>query len=350
MFLWKLSFLIILFVIRSKANLEWGEECELENGSMGVCIEASKCQHAYRNIISGNQSNLSQSIRKETIVCCDDVNVKEIAGIRSVQACKKWGPNLYQPDRILGGDGDPTSSAEFPHMAALGFEDTENNDTYWGCGGSLISLKFVLTAAHCLYSIQFGPVKYVRLGDLNLRTTDDEADPQDFLVSKTYKHPLYKRPSKYHDIALIVLDRLAVITDFVLPACLNINMNTSNNRLITTGWGLVPFSGIEVDHLQKLNLHHVNNSDCKKAYDVNHRTLSEGIHEQYQICAGYQGKDICQGNSGGPLQSRTRLGNFYIHGVTSFGNACRLTKSSGVYTRVANYIDWIESIVWANTE
>ncbi|XP_017783437.1 PREDICTED: serine protease snake-like [Nicrophorus vespilloides] len=235
-------------------------------------------------------------------------------------------------------------------MAALGYDDTQNNETYWGCGGSLISLKFVLTAAHCLNSVAFGPVKYVRLGDLNLKTTDDEADPQEFLVTKTYKHPLYKRPSKYHDIALIELDRAAVITEFVQPACLYINLNTSHSILIATGWGLLSFQGKTADHLQKLYLHHVNNSDCKKAYDVNHRVLSEGIHEQYQICAGYPRRDTCQGNFGGPLQSFNRFGSFNIHGVMSFGKACLLTNSPGVYTRVANYIDWIEPIVWPNTK
>ncbi|XP_017786635.1 PREDICTED: serine protease snake-like [Nicrophorus vespilloides] len=263
----------------------------------------------------------------------------------------KWGPNLYSPSAlIVGGGGEPSSTAEFPHMAALGYEDTENNETYWGCGGSLISLKFVLTAAHCLNSLHLGPVKYVRLGDLNLRTTDDEADPQDFLVSKTYKHPLYKRPVKYHDIALILLDRAAVITKYVQPACLNINLNTSNNHLVATGWGLLSFQGNAADHLQKLDLYQVNNNDCKKAYEVNRRVLSEGILEQYQICAGYRGRDTCQGDSGGPLQSRTNLRNYYIHGVTSFGKACLLTNSPGVYTRVANYIDWIESIVWPNAK
>ncbi|XP_017781179.1 PREDICTED: serine protease snake-like, partial [Nicrophorus vespilloides] len=208
------SAVLILFAISSKADLEWGDDCVLENGSKGVCIEALKCHQAYRSIKLGigNKPKLCEYKGKDTTVCCDDENVTEIAGFRSVQACKKWGPILYEPDKILGGGGEPSSTAEFPHMAALGYDDTEHNETYWGCGGSLISLKFVLTAAHCRNSIAFGPVKYVRLGDLNLKTTDDEADPQDFLVTKTYKHPLYKRPIKYHDIALIVIDRAAMIT------------------------------------------------------------------------------------------------------------------------------------------
>lgn len=35
-----------------------------------------------------------------------------------------------------------------------------------------------------------------------------------------------------------------------------------------------------------------------------------------------------------------------VVGVTSFGKACGLSNSPGVYTRVYNYLSWIESIVW----
>lgn len=48
---------------------------------------------------------------------------------------------------IIGGNKAQT--AEFPHMAAIGFE-AGNGAVEWLCGGSLISEKYVLSAAHCI--------------------------------------------------------------------------------------------------------------------------------------------------------------------------------------------------------
>lgn len=51
----------------------------------------------------------------------------------------------------------------------------------------------------------------------------------------------------------------------------------------------------------------------------------------------------------GPIFTKQAVGLFSevttVHGVISFGNNCG-SGLPGVYTRIASYIDWIESIVW----
>lgn len=59
-------------------------------------------------------------------------------------------------------------------------------------------------------------------------------------------------------------------------------------------------------------------------------------------------KDSCQGDSGGPLQTIRSYSNVgKVVGVVSFGIGCGQGKP-GIYTRVANYIEWIGSYVWPN--
>jgi secreted trypsin-like serine protease len=47
---------------------------------------------------------------------------------------------------IVGGL--KASDKEFPHMAGIFYKDF-NDEMVFGCGGSLISERFVLTSAHC---------------------------------------------------------------------------------------------------------------------------------------------------------------------------------------------------------
>lgn len=48
---------------------------------------------------------------------------------------------------IVGGT--KAKPGEFPHMAALGSRNPDGT-VQFNCGGSLISERFVLTAAHCI--------------------------------------------------------------------------------------------------------------------------------------------------------------------------------------------------------
>ena len=56
-------------------------------------------------------------------------------------------------------------------------------------------------------------------------------------------------------------------------------------------------------------------------------------------------KDTCVGDSGGPLFAEISRGRFIQVGLTSFSEAgCGMAEQGlfGVYTRVAQYVDWIE--------
>lgn len=61
-----------------------------------------------------------------------------------------------------------------------------------------------------------------------------------------------------------------------------------------------------------------------------------------QLCAGgVYAQDTCEGDSGNALM-RFVSNAWVIEGVVSFGRGCGLEDWPAVYTRVSNYVDWIQ--------
>ncbi len=64
-----------------------------------------------------------------------------------------------------------------------------------------------------------------------------------------------------------------------------------------------------------------------------------------KFCAGGEtGKDSCNGDSGGPAVVQQFAGSQMIQvGVVSFGSSvCGSSQRAGVYTKVADFLPWIE--------
>lgn len=62
------------------------------------------------------------------------------------------------------------------------------------------------------------------------------------------------------------------------------------------------------------------------------------------LCVGCPGggRDACQGDSGGPVVAIGADGRPHLVGLVSFGRSCATAEFPGVYTRLSQYIDWIE--------
>ncbi|XP_045512669.1 serine protease snake-like isoform X2 [Pieris brassicae] len=278
----------------------------------------------------------------------------------SKSTIKCWQKEYPYIPPIVGGV--LTSPGEFPHMGAVGWKAAVGTWIF-KCGSTLISSKFLLTAAHCSKvsphdtSVANVEPEIVRLGDKNIADVFSKGVfPQDVKINRIVKHPNYSAPKKYFDIAIIEVTTEVIFTKLVQPACLWTNHDTSQlgTKATLTGWGVIESGGREATpELQAADVDIIDSDECQSLLRYYFNRLWWGV-DLNQLCAGKfaGGVDACQGDSGGPLQVKiplpiTSQGSIhYVIGITSFGIGCAQPNIPGIYTRVSSFIDWIEDVVW----
>ncbi|XP_075467906.1 anionic trypsin-2-like [Ascaphus truei] len=222
-------------------------------------------------------------------------------------------------DKIVGGYTCPENSITY---------QVSLNAGYHFCGGSLINSLWVVSAAHCYQSrIQ------VRLGEHNIEVL--EGLEQFINSAKVIRHPEYNPSLLDNDIMLIRLSEPARLNSRVQTISLPSHCDPAGTQCLISGWGNTLSNGVNYpDLLQCLDAPILTDQECHDAYP---RKITDNM-----ICVGYLegGKDSCQGDSGGPVVCNGKL-----QGVVSWGIGCALSGYPGVYTKVCNYVSWIEETI-----
>jgi Trypsin len=220
----------------------------------------------------------------------------------------------YAQGRIVGG----ALTTDWPDCVACGSE------AQWCCTGTLIAPRVVVTAGHCHPTC----TERVFFG------RDIDGDGAVVPVARSEQHPGYRAgEGGWDDLTVLVLAEDAPVPPRRV-ATLEQVAGARTTRLV--GFGTTDFWGMD-------------GYGIKRQADVGFATddPAYGARVETEFVAGKPGldRDSCKGDSGGPAYIEVD-GQWLLAGAVSRSTlrAYRTCGDGGIYTRVAAYREWIESV------
>ncbi|CAL4058610.1 unnamed protein product [Meganyctiphanes norvegica] len=280
-------------------------------------------------------------------ICCDKVcpttKPKPPTTIRPTAAgrSRNCGIRNAVGDRvtIINFEDNQAQVGEFPWMVAV----LDKTNKYIA-GASLVHSRAVLTAAHKVHEQVAGNL-LARIGDWDLGNENEQTPLQNINVERIVLHKDFNRPTLINDVALLILQRDADLSNTVMPICLpQPHHNFVGSECIVTGWGKDVFgtSGKYQQILKKVSVPAVSNSECQNMLRRTHLGPTFKLDRTFN-CAGGKGEDACTGDGGSPLvcQNPDNKNEYVQMGVVAWGIGCGKIGNPGVYGSIPATVDWI---------
>ncbi|XP_061441385.1 complement factor I-like isoform X2 [Rhineura floridana] len=259
-----------------------------------------------------------------------DEERKKIKALLPQLHCGIVNHTVTRRKRILGGN--TAGKDEFPWQVAIRGERGSVN-----CGGVYIGGCWILTAAHCVTESRVHIYK-IWTGMLDSIAMDTAIET--FSLVKVIVHEKYNSQTYENDIALLEMKPKDKATSPTcsppdsVPVCIPWSqyMFRGSHQCKVSGWGLT--EGFKKQYVLKWGYIYLM-ENCSEIYKERY---FEGME-----CAGTDdgSVDSCKGDSGGPLVCFDSNGVGYLWGIVSWGENCGEKGHPGVYTKIANYFNWI---------
>ncbi|XP_016394163.1 serine protease hepsin-like isoform X1 [Sinocyclocheilus rhinocerous] len=255
--------------------------------------------------------------------------------------CQDCGRRMLPEERIVGGVDARQGS--WPWQVSLQYDGVHQ------CGGSIISDRWIISAAHC-FPERYRHVSRWRVLMGSIYNTPIRKNIVIAEVKTVVYHSSYlpfvdaNIDDNSRDIAVLALTKPLQFTDYIQPVCLpTYGQRLADGQMGTvTGWGNVEYYGTQANVLQEAHVPIISDAVCNGPdYYDNQVTTT-------MFCAGYEkgGTDSCQGDSGGPFVAAdvlSKTSRYRLLGVVSWGTGCAMAKKPGVYMRVSRFLPWIST-------
>ncbi|TEA31980.1 hypothetical protein DBR06_SOUSAS15210017 [Sousa chinensis] len=241
--------------------------------------------------------------------------------------------NITAGNRIVNGENALTGA--WPWQASMQWKGQHH------CGVSLISSRWLLSAAHCFAkknNSEDWTVNFVTIVNKLYMTQK---------VQNILFHENYSRAGVHDDIALVQLAEEVSFTKYIHRICFSeAKMKLSeNDSVVVTEWGTLYINGSLPVILQQAFLKITDNIVCNAPHALS------GLATDTMLCAGFMSgeADACQilldtlsnhffsstnsmeNDSGGPLAYANSRNIWHLVGIVSWGEGCGKKNKPGFF-------------------